>query len=174
MNSSKSEQLSIVFLLFVVLFLGVVVYYDQASTPAEKVVGISLSQFQIIGVQTVNSSGSTLIIQFNINNRDPLGATVLNASYDLYGDGNYIGRGEINDPVLVPARGSVIATTDFLLPLKGSLQGSFSYFLDGGNVDWRAIGNATLLEKVVGKFIVQFNCISTSQQNPISCSYVLQ
>jgi len=171
-NLDSGDRTTLIFLVLVVLLLAAIALYDEQSvsvpTPS---LGISLSQFQLVGVQAVNTSGTTLVVQFSIKNSAPIGGTLLYSVYNLYADGNYVGRGLIDSSVKIPAHGSVQATTDFLLPLLGSLRGSWSYFLDGGDVSWRAVGNATVNESVLGTFSVNFDCTSSSAYNSISCSY---
>jgi len=167
-----TERLSIIFLVLLVLFLVAVIYYNQTEATSTKgIPGISISDFQIAGVQSLNSSGTTLVLQFAIKDSTPIGGTIENASYALYADGSYVGRGIVNGPVEIPARGSTVASSDFLLTAAGSFRGSRSYFLDLGAVSWRATGSAKLVQSLLGSFRVQFDCTSTS--GPISCSYRL-
>ncbi len=175
MNAEMRTWVSLLFLLLVVILLAGVAFYNQTTpSPSVETAGVSISQFQVLSVEAVNISGSTLVIQFTIKNSTPVGATIENATYNLYADGNYIGRGLVNQPVKVPARGSVAARTDFLLPLKGSLLWSWTYFIDGGAVSWRAVGNATLAQSFLGAFNLQFNCLSSPGYSSISCAYTLR
>jgi LEA14-like dessication related protein len=169
-NFNSGGRATLIFLGLVVLLLAAIALYDETiSAPPSP--GITLSQFQLLGVQAVNSSGTTLVVQFTVKNSTPIGGTLQYSVYNLYADGNYVGRGLINSPVRIPAHGSIDATTDFLLPLVGTLRGSWSYFLDRGDVSWRAVGNATVNESILGTFSVNFDCLSSSQYNSISCSY---
>jgi LEA14-like dessication related protein len=170
MNSKRGETLSILFLILVMVLLLGFVFLDQASS-SEKQSALSLSQFQIAGLQSINSSGTTIIVQFTIQNSTPLSGTIEKAVFNLYADGGYIGRGAIDQPVKVPAKSTVSTTTDLLLPLAGGLRGTWSYFLDVGTVSWRATGNATIFESITGVVKIQFDCTSVKGSGSISCTY---
>lgn len=168
------EWASVLFLLITVALLVGVTYYNQATpTTSAQTSGFSISNFQLTGVESVNSSGTTLLYQFEIRNPAPVGATAENVIYDMYADGSYVGRGVIVQPLKIPPMGTVTASTNFLLTPVGSVRGTWRYFLDGGNVSWRAIGNATLIQPILGILHVQFDCLSSSDSS-ISCSYVVQ
>jgi len=170
----RSKELGpVLFFLFVVVFLISLVYYNQTTSSSVRPAGISISDFQLVGVQSVNASGSTLVLEFVIKNATPLGVTLNYATYIVYGDSSYIGRGVIEQSVKIPARGSASAYTDFLVPLQGSIQGTWDYFINGGNVSWRAIGDATITQTLTGSLAVEFNCLSSPGYSSISCSYVL-
>ncbi len=77
---SLKEWSSLLFLLLVVVLLTVVVFYNQTAVSSHSI-GISVSKFQFIGLQSINSSGSTLVVQFVIMNATPLGVILRNASY---------------------------------------------------------------------------------------------
>jgi len=151
-----------------------IIYYNQNETaPQKENLGISVSDFQVIGIRSVNSSGSLLALQFTINDNTPVGGTIENASFVLYADGSLVGRGILSAPVKVPVQSSILATSYFLLPPAGALIGSRAYFLDLGTVSWRAVGNALVVESLVGTFKMHFNCTSVSQSGSISCNYLL-
>ena len=172
MDRSLKERSSVLYLLLVVLVLAALVFFNQTTTSTHPV-GISLSNFQLIGIQSVNSSGSTLEVQFEIMNSLPLGVNLRDASYFLYADGTYIGRGAVVQSFKIPADGSVSAVSDFLVPLDGSIRGTWDYFIDSGHVSWRAIGNATVTESFTGSLEVSFNCLSSPDYSSISCSYAV-
>jgi LEA14-like dessication related protein len=170
---ASARAMVLFFVIVLVLLIGVALF-DQESTPTSgQVLGISVLNFQPVGLQAVNASGSTIVVTFTIKNTTPVGATLLYATYKLYGDGNYVGKGAITSPVKIPAHSSVQATTDFLLPLEGAIRGSWAYFLYGGNISWRAQGNATIIEPILGALSVQFNCKSIPESSSISCSYLV-
>lgn len=151
-------------------------YYDQlvSSSTSARVAGFSLSGFQVSSLDGTNSSGSILLLQFTLNDDTPVGCTLIYADYNLYADGGYVGHGIINRAVIVPARGSVTETSLFLLPLAGSLRGSWRYFVDGGDVDWNAQGNASITQSVLGKIAIHFDCSAVNgTASTISCSYAL-
>jgi hypothetical protein len=175
LNSNRSELGGIFFLALVGVFLVGVVYYNQSTTVSSSgdIPGLSISDFQVLSLQGVNSTGTILLAQFTVKDDTPVGGTVENASYNLYADGGYVGRGVVNTAVVVPARGSVIGISVFLVPLAGSLRGTWSYFVDGGDVSWHAVGNATISQSVLGTVRVQFNCNTFNGTGSISCNYVL-
>jgi LEA14-like dessication related protein len=172
---STGSRLSGLFLIIVLLVLAGVIFYNEATTAerSSSSLGISLSQFQFTGVQAVNGSGSSIIVQFTIKDATPVGGTLGSAIYDLYADGSYVGRGSIEQPVKIPADGSVTVSTALFLPVAGSVRGLWFYFLDVGNVSWRAVGNATLDQSVLGEAALHFDCLSAPGYSSISCSYVL-
>jgi len=170
-----SSRVVILFFAIVLLLLFGIVFLDQqTSAKSGSSFGVSISGFQLSGIQSVNASGTTVVVTFAIKDETPIGGTLQSATYKLYGDGNYIGQGTVDSPLKIPAHGNVGATTDLLLPLSGGLRGSWIYFLDGGNVSWRAEGNATVEESGLGSAAVQFNCSSASGSTLISCNYVVQ
>ena len=154
------------------LLIGVAYYNSAQVTPPATASVVSISQLQLTGVESINATGTTFSYQFMVTNHLPLSATVQNVVYNLYADGSYVGHGTIDESLKIPASASVMASTNLLLPLAGGIRGTWIYFLDGGNVTWRAIGNATLIQPILGILQVQFNCVSPSPYNSISCSYV--
>jgi len=165
--------MALFFVIVLAVLIGVVLFDQEGAPTSGQVLGISVLDFQTVGLQAVNASGMTFLVVFSIKNTTPVGATLLHAVYNLYGDSYYLGHGVITSPVKIPARGSVQATTAFLLPLAGGLRGFWAYFLDGGNISWRAQGNATITEPILGAVSVQFNCSSISGSSSISCSYAV-
>ncbi len=165
--------MALFFVIVLLVLIGVALFDQESTITSRQALGISVFDFQLMGLEAVNGSGSTIVVTFSIKNTTPVGATLQYATYKLFGDSNYFGRGAITSPVKIPAHGSVEATTDFLLPLAGGLRGSWVYFLDGGNISWRAQGNATITEPILGALSVQFNCASISGYSSISCSYVV-
>jgi len=169
-----SSRAAILFFIIVLLLLfGIVLLDQQTATKSGSSFGVSISGFQFAGIQSVNASGTTVVVTFTIKDETPIGGTLQFATYKLFGDGNYIGQGTVGSPVKIPVHGNVGATTDLLLPLSGGLRGTWIYFLDGGNVSWRARGNATIEESGFGSAAVQFNCSSVAGSSLISCSYVV-
>jgi LEA14-like dessication related protein len=169
----EMEMASLLFLSMVIVLLAGVIFYNQVSSSSAAPSGISISQFELIGIESVNGSGSTLVIQFTITNPAPIGATIENASYDLYADGSYVGHGVVSQPFKIPARGTATSSTDFFLPVTGGFRGTWIYFLGGGEVYWRASGNATVSQSLLGTVEAQFSCTSAPRVNGISCSYIL-
>lgn len=175
MKLGLKEWASVLFLLITIALLVGVAYYNQTTpSTSSEAPGISISDFQLIGLELINSSGTTLLYQFQVRNPTPVGATVENVMYDMYADGNYLGLGVIDQPLKIPAMGSVLGETNFLLTPVGSIRGAWIYFLDGGQVSWKVVGNATLIQSILGILHVQFDCISESSESSISCSYAIQ
>lgn len=166
----RAETISLIFVLLLVAILVGVVYYQQAIQASQKVPPgeISFSQFTVVGLDSVNASGSTFVVQFRITDLTPLGGMLVNASYDLYGDGSYVGRGTIVEPVKIPARNSVVTKTSLLLPLGGGSHAMWSYIIDNGQVTWEVRGNATLIEPIIGILNLKFDC-RTVNRGSISC-----
>lgn len=131
MNLDASTRAMALFFVIVLLVLIGVALFDQESTiTSRQALGISVFDFQLMGLEAVNGSGSTIVVTFSIKNTTPVGATLQYATYKLFGDSNYFGRGAITSPVKIPAHGSVEATTDFLLPLAGSADRGSTFLME--------------------------------------------
>ena len=171
MDSQRTA--SIAFLVFVVgLLLGVAYYQEQTSSASYTSSDnqLSVSQFSVTGIGSIGVSSTKLTIQFKINNPTLLSATLKNASYILYGNGNYLGAGVITQQTKILARTSTTIDTNFDATLSGSSQVLWSYFLNFGNkVSWEAKGNATLAEPVLGNANIRFDCKSSPPQYSVTC-----
>jgi LEA14-like dessication related protein len=165
---------SIAFLVFVVgLLLGVAYYQDQLSSANYMPTGnqLSVSQFSLVGIESIGVSSTELMIQFKINNPTLLSVTLKNASYILYGNRNYLGAGVITQQAKILSRTSTTMDTNFDATLSGSSHVLWSYFLSYGNkVSWEAKGNATLSEPLLGNINIQFDCKSSPPQYSVACA----
>jgi Major capsid protein Gp23 len=173
MNPRSSQWGTVIFLLVAILLIGGIAVYDQTNTSSNDALGISVSGFQFVGIKDANSSGSTVVVLFEIRDKTPIGGIVKDAVFNLYADGNYVGRGALGNAVSIPANGAATAEAYLLLPVSGTLHATSAYFLDLGMVTWRASGNATLSQSILGTIHVGFSCNSVTGTGQISCSYVL-
>jgi LEA14-like dessication related protein len=171
--SRHAETGTIVFLVFVVVLLvGVVYYQEQLTTASQTAINnqVSISQISVVGIESIGFSSTKLRIQFNLDNPTPISGTLQNASYLFYGNGNYLGAGVITQQVKILAHASTTINTNFVMVLSGSSRLIWSYFLSNGNqVFWEAKGNATLTEPVLGVVNVRFDCKSLPPQGSITC-----
>ena len=135
---------------------------------------VSISQFSVVGIESIGFSSTKLQIQFSLDNPTPISATLENASYLLYGNGNYLGAGVITQHVKILAHASTTINTNFDVILSGSSHVLWSYFLSYGNqISWEAKGNATLAEPVLGVLNIRFDCRSLPPQGSITCPSIV-
>ena len=171
--SGRAETGTAIFLIFVVaLLVGVIFYQAQLSAESQSANNseVSVSQFSVLGIEAIGLSSTKLQVQFSLENPTPISATLENASYLLYGNGNYLGAGVISQHVKILARASTAINTNFDAILSGSSHVLWSVLLEFGNqISWEAKGNATLLEPVLGMTIIHFDCKSLPPQGSITC-----
>jgi len=171
--SGREQTGSIIFLVLVVSLLVGFAYYQEQLSPTNQTANgdkVTVSQFSLVGIESIGFSSTKLRIQFRIDNPTPISTTLENASYHLYGNGNYLGAGVITQQVKIPARASTTIKTDFVMAFSGSVRVIWSYFLSYRNqISWEAKGNATFAEPVLGIANIQFDCKSSPPQGSISC-----
>jgi len=174
--SRRAETGTVIFLIFAVTLLVGVAFYQELTVPSQSSdkSQVSISQFSVLGIKSIGFSSTELQIQFSLDNPTPISATLENASYLLYGNGNYLGAGVISQHVKILAHGSTAINTNFDVILSGSSHVVWSYFLsDGDQISWEAKGNATLLESVLGMTNIHFDCKSLPPHGSITCPSIV-
>lgn len=177
---SRGTRVFPIFLIFAIVLIASVIYYqDQILAPSQSTAtsnndNISVSGFKVAGLGTIGISGPTLLVQFNVKNPTPFGATLVNTSYGLYGDGVYLGKGTINE-TKIPAHAQINEETAIALSPRGSLDVTWFYLKSFGKITWEVKGNTTLEGSIFGNMTVttplHFDCISS--KGSTSCNSVL-
>jgi LEA14-like dessication related protein len=122
-----------------------------------------ISDIKVIGIRSASFSGVVLKVQFTAKNPTPISFVLERATYLLYGDGNYLGRGVISEQIAIPAHNSTIVDSSFSTGLLDASQVFLSYATSGSSqISWEARGNATFVEPLLGTLTVPFECTSSS------------
>jgi LEA14-like dessication related protein len=153
------------FVVIIVTILAVVLaaYYAQSLVPVQRsksnVLGIS--EVSVVSIQSISFSSIALLVRFEANNPTPISVDLVNASYLLYGNGDYLGAGVISQEVHIPAFNSTYVESNFKTALLSGLGVIFSYLISNNNqIVWLAEGNATFSEPVIGFVTVHFDSSS--------------
>jgi LEA14-like dessication related protein len=155
----RAETIFTVFIAVVIILL-LASYFGQSSTLGKQTKSsvLGISKVSVIKVESIGFSTAELLVQFQINNPTPISAFLDNASYSLYGNGNYLGAGVITEQVKIPAYNSTYAESNFETGLVDSSRVIFSYIFSNNNqITWEAKGNATFSEPLLGSFKVHFD-----------------
>jgi len=176
-SSSRERKGWAIFLFLTIVILSYVVWVHtvvSASSEVSNENAVSISGLHVSGIRAINESGVIFYIQFQVNNPTPLSVKLVNASYYLYGNGIFLGKGEIGQAIDIPAGSKAVVGTNQMVSTGGSLRLGLSYVAQLGNIAWRVKGNATLNVPFLGITIAQFNCVSgSSSSNGDSTSCVL-
>ncbi len=158
MRKLRPETIFVVFILAVVV-LALAFHYQQSPAPSTtESSAIGISNVSVLNIESVGFSSTELLVQFRVNNPTPFSTTLQNASYFLYGNGNYLGSGTITEKVKIPADNSTYVESNFSTGLYNGAKVIFSYIFSNNNqIIWVAEGNATFSEPLIGLVTVHFD-----------------
>ena len=83
---------------------------------------------------------------------------LLNATYLLYANDNFVGNGVIVNPVVLKVNSSTPVQTIFTMSYSKMLFITGTYLFDKGRIAWEVNGNATINEPVIGTVTLPFAC----------------
>jgi LEA14-like dessication related protein len=150
-----------IFVLFIAATVILLSGAYLARPPASSQVtpdALTISHVSVVDIQSVSLSSANLLVRFEIDNPTPVSTTLENASYFLYGNGNYLGYGAITQQVKIPAGNSTYVESSFKTGLTDSARVFFSYLFSNSNsIAWEAKGNATFSEPLIGLVVVHFD-----------------
>jgi LEA14-like dessication related protein len=155
----RAETIFVIFLAATVALL-VAYYFEQGPAPSKstRVDGLTIPNVSIAAIRSISFSNANLLVQFQVDNPTPVSARLVNASYFLYGNGNYLGTGVIAQPFNIPAFSSTFVESSFTTGFVDSARVLFSYVLSNNNhIAREARGNATFSEPLLGLVVVHFD-----------------
>ena len=98
--------------------MGGIVYYSSLDNPALEQAQIDLIEVNIVNVNTIQNK-ATMQVVFLVANPSEKTFTVPSISYELYGDGRYIGAGQYStEDIAMPGRAAFYGNTS--IPLKST------------------------------------------------------
>lgn len=100
-------------------FMGLIVYYSSLDVPALEQAQIDLVEVNIIDVNNIQNK-ATVEVVFLVGNPSEKTFTVPSITYELYGDGQYIGAGQYALQEDIALTGRVIFFGNTLIPLKSN------------------------------------------------------
>ena len=127
-----------VFLVLILVMGGLWFTQEAAQREAMRTVQVS---FDGVSVKSIGLTSATLTIRLRMYNPNTITATLDRADYELYGNNNYLGNGVIPQRIDIPAGGTRIVETDFVLSYSGGAGVIWSSLI-GGEVSWRIKGTA--------------------------------
>lgn len=128
----------VIIIIVVILISGLWFYQQVRQREALRDVIVSVDD---VGVGSIGLTGATLNIRLNMYNPNSITATLDRVDYQIYGNNNFIGNGNINQRIDIPPGRTEYVTTDFHLSYGGALRVIWSAIRQG-DVNWRVTGIA--------------------------------
>ena len=95
-----------------------IVYYSSLDNPALEQAQIELMEVNVVKVNTIQNK-ATMQVVFLVGNPSEKTFTVPSITYELYGDGQYIGAGQYStEDIAMPGRAAFYGNTS--IPLKSN------------------------------------------------------
>lgn len=134
----KAGAAAAVIVIVIVLGVGAFVFQEYQQREALRDVEIS---FDGINVKSVGFTSATLELRFRMYNPNSVTATLDRADYQVYGNGESLGYGNIPQRLDIPPDSTRTVTTDFDASYGGAARVLVSAIKEG-NVSWSVSGTA--------------------------------
>ena len=144
--------MAIILIVILLVVISLWIYKEKAQRDVLKNVEVSVDG---ISPKSIGLTNATVEIMLRIYNPNIITATLDRVDYKLYGNGNYIGSGNIDRRIDIPSRSSRTVITDFDLSYGGTLETIWSA-IQNGNVNWKINGIA-YFDTPLGSLNIPFN-----------------
>ena len=138
MHFKRSIWIGILIVTLIVVMGSFYLFRENQRGKALKSFNISIADVRITGI---GLTGANLKIVFNIRNPTGMAATLGQLDYKIYGNNIYLGEGEINNAISVPAHSDRIVSSSFVLNYS-SADKVFRGDLAKGTINWKISGIA--------------------------------
>ena len=138
MHFKRSIWIGILIVTLIVVMGSFYLFRENQRGKALKSFNISIADVRITGI---GLTGANLKIVFNIRNPTGIAATLDQLDYKIYGNNIYLGEGEINNAISVPAHSDRIVSSSFVLNYS-SADKVFRGDLAKGTINWKISGIA--------------------------------
>ncbi len=138
MHFKRSIWIGILIVALLIVMGSFYLFRESQRVKALKSFNISIADVRVTGI---GLTGANLKIVFNIHNPTGMGATLDQLDYKIYGNNIYLGEGEINNAVNVPAHSNKMVSSSFVLNYS-SANKVFGDDLAKGAINWKISGIA--------------------------------